>query len=193
MLFFFHCNPRWVYGVFRDFFLGGSIRVFFFSFRPIVIMPYCSSIALHIAYSSYPKALDHSQLRLQSRHNIVSTPNCSDCHMVCVTTSELLVFLFFARLPENCAIHLFFHPTLQRTALWIHFFGLRLPRDTCMDQLITACCFQSQIYVFKITLAVKPFVRNLMQLISAFGFCLNLFDGLSVLPSCPILRNAPTK
>ena len=92
MLFFSHCNPRWVYGVFRDFFLGGSIRVFFFSFRPIVIMPYCSSIALHIAYSSYPKALDHSQLRLQSRHNIVSTPNCSDCHMVCVTTSELLVF-----------------------------------------------------------------------------------------------------
>lgn len=61
--------------------------------------------------------------------------------MVCVTTSELLVFLFFARLPENCAIHLLFHPTLQRTALWIHFFGLRLPRDTCMDQLITACVF----------------------------------------------------
>lgn len=91
MLFFFHCNPRWVYGVFRDFFFLVDLFEFsflLFSFRPIV-MPYCSSIALHIAFSSYPKALDHSQLHLQFRHNIASTPNC--CHMVCVTTSELLV------------------------------------------------------------------------------------------------------
>lgn len=64
---------------------------FFFFSRYALLLVDCFAYCI---FFSYPKALDHSQLRLQSRHNIASTPNCWNCHMVCVATSELLVLLF---------------------------------------------------------------------------------------------------
>ena len=70
MLFFFHCNPRWVYGVFRDFFLGGSIRVFFLFLFVLLLCLIARRLLCILHFLPYPQALDHSQLRLRFRHNI---------------------------------------------------------------------------------------------------------------------------
>jgi hypothetical protein len=35
--FFFHCNPRWVYGAFRDFFLADLSMLFLVSFHLITL------------------------------------------------------------------------------------------------------------------------------------------------------------
>jgi hypothetical protein len=57
---YFHFNPRWVYGVFRDFFFW-RIYPSFFSFLFIPLL--CLLILFHLAFFSFPlpKALDHSR------------------------------------------------------------------------------------------------------------------------------------
>lgn len=62
MLFFFHCNPCWVYGVFRDFFLVDLFELFFFLSSHCYALLLVDCFAYCIFFIS--KALDHSELRL---------------------------------------------------------------------------------------------------------------------------------